>query len=273
MTSKGIGISLVLAVVIAGSAGVFAAWWLSPGNMAPVGVIPVASSSEPIRAVSTDIPKLGGTPSIKTAATETATAEEPTTERALSIIAFGDSITAGYGIALDDAYPAILEKLLRERGYNVRVTNMGVSGDTARAGAQRAEFVISKKPDIVILALGGNDMLRGIDPDVTRASLSEIIAALRAKNVEIILAGMMAPRNLGDAYVREFDAIYPELAETYHVPLVPFLLDGVALDPAQNQNDGIHPTVAGQRIIAEKNILPVLEPVVERMLSETAEGQ
>jgi len=180
------------------------------------------------------------------------------THATTTIIVFGDSITAGYGINSMDAYPAVLERKLRDVGYAVTVINSGVSGETSAGGLSRAEFVASQKPDIVILALGGNDMLRGIDPTSTRRNLAGIIETLKRSGATVILAGMRASANLGDAYVKQFDAIYPSLAREFDVPLVPFLLEGVALDPKLNQRDGIHPNEEGARVIAEQNILPML---------------
>lgn len=269
MTSKGIGMTLVIAVVFAGMAGIFFAWWFSPGNtVVPSGTL-AATSSVPIRAVSTDIPRLVEGPAAPSSV-EPATSSEPIA-RTTRIIAFGDSVTAGYGLPLDAAYPTLLEHALAAEGFNVSVINMGVSGDTASAGARRVDFALASDPDIVILALGGNDMLRGISPAVTRAELARIIAAFQAKEVVVLLVGMKAQRNLGDAYAEEFDAIYPDLAREYALPFAPFLLEGVALDPALNQSDGIHPTEAGQRIIAEENILPVLRPLLLRMSAPHAE--
>jgi acyl-CoA thioesterase-1 len=180
------------------------------------------------------------------------------------IVAFGDSITAGYGIDLADAYPSVLEGLLREAGYSVTVVNAGVSGETTAGGLRRVDFVISQKPDIVIVALGGNDVLRGIPPDNTRSNLSEIVEKFQGAGIRVILAGMRAPDNMGKTFQDEFDAMYPALAETYNTAFVPFLLEGVALDGALNQSDGIHPNPKGARIIAEQNIFPVLLPLLQR---------
>jgi acyl-CoA thioesterase-1 len=189
------------------------------------------------------------------------TSTDTVTSRKL-IVAFGDSITAGYGIALSEAYPKLLEEMLLARGHGVVVVNSGVSGETTAGGLRRAEFVAMQKPDIVLVALGGNDVLRGIPPSNTKENLAQIIAIFQNKGIRVVLVGMYAPENLGEVYVREFNALYPDLARTYAVPLVPFLLEGVALDPALNQNDGIHPNQAGARIIAEQNMFPILEPML-----------
>lgn len=174
------------------------------------------------------------------------------------IIVMGDSITAGLGVQLEEAYPALLEARLRAEGHAVRVVNSGVSGETTAGGLRRADFIARQKGDIVIVALGGNDALRGIDPAAAAVQLESIINILAQSGARVVLAGMYAPHNLGGAYVGSFDAIYPALAKKYALPLVPFLLEGVALDPALNQPDGIHPTPAGQRIIMEQNIYPVI---------------
>lgn len=174
------------------------------------------------------------------------------------IIVMGDSITAGLGVQLEEAYPALLEERLRAEGYAVRVVNSGVSGETTAGGQRRADFIARQKGDIVIVALGGNDALRGIEPAAAAVHLESIVKTLAQSGARVVLAGMYAPRNLGSAYVGSFDAMYPALAKKYALPLIPFLLEGVALDPALNQPDGIHPTPAGQRIIMEQNIYPVI---------------
>ncbi len=180
----------------------------------------------------------------------------------LTIVAFGDSITAGYGITVSEAYPQALENALRAKGYDVRVINSGVSGETTAGGLRRAEFVAAQKPHVVIIALGGNDVLRGITPASSKENLRGIIKIFKQAGIRILLAGMRAPNNLGPEYVQEFDAMYPALAKEYGLRLAPFLLDGVALDPIFNQNDGLHPNPVGAKIIAEKNILPELLPLL-----------
>ncbi len=185
----------------------------------------------------------------------------------LTVMAFGDSVTAGYGLALSESYPAQLEQILKDKGYAVRVINAGVSGETTSGGLRRVDFAISQKPDIIILALGGNDVLRGIDPETSQSSLEGMLKAFQNAGISVVLVGMKAPLNLGFKYVNTFNAIYPNLAKTFDVPLVPFLLDGVALDPTLNQSDGIHPNAAGARIVAEKNILPVLLPLLKQAKS------
>jgi acyl-CoA thioesterase-1 len=170
----------------------------------------------------------------------------------VSIVALGDSLTAGYGLPPEAAFPAQLEIALRERGYDVSVTNAGVSGDTAADGLARLEWSIP---------LGANDALRGIDPSVTRDALDDILAGLAARGQHVLLTGMLAPRNLGDAYAAAFDTIYPTLAEAHAVALYPFFLEGVAADSALNQADGIHPTAEGVGRIVE-GILPDVERLI-----------
>lgn len=181
------------------------------------------------------------------------------------IVAFGDSITAGYGIALADSYPAQLERALTHLEYEVVVVNSGVTGETSAGGLRRASFVAAQKPDIVLLALGGNDVLRGVDPASTRKNLASTIEIFEEAGARVILLGMYAPSNLGETYVNQFNAIYPALAKEYNIPLIPFLLDRVALVPSFNQQDGIHPNKEGARIIAEENILPKLEVLLQEI--------
>lgn len=207
------------------------------------------------------------TPSAGVVATTTvSTSSEASTAKPMpqSIVAFGDSITAGYGITIPEAYPKRLEEALLQRGINVRVINSGVSGETSAGGLRRASFVAVQKPDFVIIALGGNDVLRGIDPATTKANLAGIISIFQKESIIVILAGMKAPTNLGPVYVEAFDGLYPELAKEYGITLVPFLLEGVALEPSLNQADGIHPNQKGAVIIAENNILPTILPLLEK---------
>ena len=164
------------------------------------------------------------------------------------ILAFGDSLFAGYGVGERESYPAQLEAALRGQGHNVRVTNAGVSGDTSAAGLQRIEFVLDSlesPPELAIVELGGNDLLRGISPAETRENIGAILAELRERNVPVLLMGMRAPPNLGAAFVREFDGLYSEVAERYGAALVPFFLEPVYDKPELIQDDRIHPTAAG----------------------------
>lgn len=177
------------------------------------------------------------------------------------VMAFGDSLTAGYGLENAHSFPAVLEETLRGMGYNVRVTNAGVSGDTSAGGAARIAWALESAPELLILELGANDALQGISPDVTRANLAAIIEACRARGVTVLLAGMQAPRNMGEDYAARFDALYPGLAREYGVALYPFFLEGVALDRALNLDDGMHPNPAGVRVIVSR-----MAPVVAGML-------
>ncbi|HTT79555.1 MAG TPA: arylesterase [Stellaceae bacterium] len=171
------------------------------------------------------------------------------------ILAFGDSLTAGLGLPADDAFPAQLQARLAALGVKARVINAGVSGDTTADGRARLDWALADKPDLVILELGANDMLRGIDPRLARANLAAMIAAIRRSGAMVLLAGMKAAPNWGAAYQQSFDGIYPMLAREDHVALYPFFLDGVALDPKLNQADGLHPTARGVAIIA-RHIAP-----------------
>ena len=173
----------------------------------------------------------------------------------VKITVLGDSIAAGYGVKPEQAFPARLEAALKAQGRNVTILNQGVSGDTTAGGLDRLDWMLADKPDIVLVELGGNDALRGIDPAVTEKNLAAIVEKLQAAKVTVWLAGMMAPRNLGSDYVTAFDGLYKRIADKYKVPLYPFILDGVAQDPALNQADGLHPNPRGAEIVADK-LLP-----------------
>jgi acyl-CoA thioesterase-1 len=175
-----------------------------------------------------------------------------------SLVVLGDSLTAGYGLEPAQAFPARLEAALRERGHDVIVENAGVSGDTAKQGLERLEWSIDQNADAVIVELGANDALRGIDPNETRKSLDDIIAKLKARNLPVMIAGMQAPPNLGASYKELFDAIYPALARKHDVPLYPFFLDGVATEQDFNLEDGIHPNAQGVEEMV-KRMLPKVE--------------
>lgn len=177
------------------------------------------------------------------------------------IVAFGDSLTAGLGVAQEEAYPARLQRRLDERGLRYRVINAGVSGDTTAGGLRRVDWVLKSRPEFVILELGGNDGLRGLNLQQTKANLAEIIQRCQAASVKVILAGMKLPPNYGADYIKGFEAIYPALAKQYRLTLIPFFLDGVAGSTSLNQADGIHPTSEGYRIIADK-VLETLAPLL-----------
>jgi acyl-CoA thioesterase-1 len=178
------------------------------------------------------------------------------------IAVLGDSLAAGFGLAAEAAFPARLEAGLRARGVAVRVINAGVSGDTSAGGLARLDWTLDGSPglvpDLVIVELGSNDALRGLDPAETLVNLDAILTAIRDRGMTAMLAGMMAPRNLGREYAEDFDSIYPRLAEKHAIVLYPFFLDCVALDPALNQGDLIHPNGAGVGIIVERIIPFVL---------------
>ena len=177
------------------------------------------------------------------------------------IVALGDSLTAGWGLAADEAFPARLETRLRREGYTYRVVNAGVSGDTTAGGLRRVDWVLRARPEIVIVALGANDGLRAQSPQAMRANLEAIIARLQQADAGILLAGMRLPPNYGAEYTTQFEAVFPAVARSAKVALMPFLLDGVAADPRLNQPDGIHPTAAGHQVIADR-LWPYLLPLL-----------
>lgn len=180
---------------------------------------------------------------------------------ATRILAFGDSLTAGFGVAPGDAFPAQLAARLKADGYDVIVDNGGVSGDTTADGRARFDWAMGNRPDVVLLELGANDMLRGLDPKRAEANLDAMLGRLKAAKVKILLLGMRASSNWGADYQKSFDAIYPALSKKYDVPLYPFFLDGVALDPKLNQPDMLHPNPAGVAVIVSR-----VTPAVERLL-------
>jgi acyl-CoA thioesterase I len=179
------------------------------------------------------------------------------------VVALGDSLTAGLGVARDEAYPALLEARLRREGHAYRVVNAGVSGDTSAGGRRRVDWVLRSKPDIVIVALGANDGLRGLPVDQLRANLEAIVKRLQAAGARVLLVGMRVPPNYGDDYARAFAAVFPAVARRTGATLMPFLLDGVAGDARLNQADGVHPTAEGQRVIAA-----ALWPHLQRLLAQ-----
>jgi acyl-CoA thioesterase-1 len=186
-----------------------------------------------------------------------------TTPTKLAIL--GDSLVAGYGVKPEQAIPARLEAALKAEGRNIVVINHGVSGDTTAGGLDRVDWMLADKPDIVMVELGANDALRGLDPATAERNLDAIITRLKAAGVTVWLAGMLAPRNFGPEYTQQFDGLYKRLADKYNVPLYPFILDGVAQDAALNQPDGIHPNPKGVDIIVER-----LLPFVTKNLDDYA---
>ena len=179
------------------------------------------------------------------------------------VVALGDSLTAGLGVAPEEAYPALLEARLRREGFDYRVVNAGVSGDTSAGGLRRIDWALKLRPDVVIVALGANDGLRGQPPEALRDNLTRIVERAKVSGARVLLAGMRVPPNYGDEYARAFAAVYPQVARATGAPLAPFLLDGVAGDARLNQADGLHPTAEGQRVIAER-LWPHLKPLLRK---------
>jgi len=178
------------------------------------------------------------------------------------LVALGDSLTAGYGLASADSFPVQLQNALKNKGYNVSVINAGVSGDTVAGGLARLDWSIDEAADGVIIELGANDGLRGIAPDSTRRSLEEIVIRLTKRKIDLLLTGMVAPPNMGPDYGDTFNAIFPDLASKYNLVFYPFFLEGVAAIPALNQPDGLHPTAQGVKVIVA-NILPKVEELLK----------
>src|SRR6476469_10089609 len=176
----------------------------------------------------------------------------------IKLVVLGDSLSAGLGLPAQEAFPTKLQKALEDKGIEVGMTNAGVSGDTSSGGRDRLDWSVPDGTDGVIIELGANDALRGIDPDLTRTALTEIVQRLKARKIAVMLCGMLAPPNYGADYAARFNSIYPDLAKKFGVPLYPFFLDGVAADAKLNQADGIHPTAPGVDIIV-RNILPTVE--------------
>lgn len=186
------------------------------------------------------------------------------------LAALGDSLTAGYGLAPEEGFVSQLETALRERGYGVEVIDAGVSGDTTAGGLARLDWVLADDPDIVLVELGANDGLRGLDPGAAKSNLAAILDRLAADRIPTLLAGMYAPPNFGPAYVAEFNAIYPDLAETYDVRLYPFFLEGVATEPDLNLPDGLHPNAEGVSVIVEGILPDVIALMEDSGLAERA---
>lgn len=181
--------------------------------------------------------------------------------QSLRVLALGDSLTAGYGLPQEQGFVARLQAALDARGHDARIIDAGVSGDTTTGGAARLEWALGDGADAAIVELGGNDGLRGIDPEATRAALARIIETLQARGIPVLLTGMLAPPNMGEDYGARFNAVFPELAEAYGTRFYPFFLEGVAADTALNQADGIHPNAEGVEVIVE-NILPSVEALL-----------
>ncbi len=180
-----------------------------------------------------------------------------------TIVFFGDSLTAGFGLDPDEAYPALVQKKIDETGRPWRIVNAGLSGETTAGGLRRLDWILRQRMDVFVIELGGNDGLRGIPPETSRSNLQTMIERIRAKHprVTIVLAGMQLPANMGPEHTRRFAAIYPELAKANQAVLIPFLLDGVGGIPSLNQADGIHPTAEGHKIVAA-TVWQALQPLL-----------
>jgi acyl-CoA thioesterase-1 len=179
----------------------------------------------------------------------------------IKMVVLGDSLSAGYGLSAQAAFPMRLQKALADKGIKVDMINAGVSGDTTSGGRDRLDWSVPEGTEAVIVELGANDALRGVDPAVTRTALTEIVTRLKARNIAVLLCGMLAPPNYGSDYAARFNAIYDELSKSLGVPLYPFFLEGVAADAKLNQGDGMHPTADGVDVIV-KNILPKVEAFI-----------
>ncbi len=190
-----------------------------------------------------------------------APAQPPASKPGPLLVALGDSLTAGLGLDTDQAYPALLERRLRAEGFELTVVNAGVSGDTTAAGLRRAEWALAGDVRILIVALGGNDALRGLPVDQMKRNLDEIVSLARSRGIAVLLTGMEAPPNFGATYTAQFRNVFRELARKHDVAFMPFLLDGVAGDPALNQADQTHPNAEGAAIVAER-VREALEPLL-----------
>lgn len=186
------------------------------------------------------------------------------TANPIKVLAFGDSLTAGFGLPQEDGFVPVLEQALAAEGLAVEIVNGGVSGDTSAGGLARLGWSLADNPDLAILELGANDGLRGIDPASTKENLAQIIDQFQQNGVAVFLTGMLAPPNLGSEYAAEFNPIYPELADRFNVPLYPFFLEGVAADPNLNQSDGIHPNAKGVEVIVDR-ITPPLAKALQAL--------
>ena len=179
------------------------------------------------------------------------------------LMVYGDSLVAGYGLNAGEGFPEQLHQALTAAGRDVKVLNAGVSGDTTAGGLARLDWALSDKPDAVMIILGGNDLLRGLDPQQTRENLQQILTRLQARNIKILLCGMLAPVNLGAVYRQQFDSIYPELAARFNTGFYPFFLQGIALHPEFNQPDGVHPNKTGVAVITQ-SVLPAVLSILDK---------
>ena len=184
-------------------------------------------------------------------------------DRPLAVVGFGDSLMSGFQLPIQDSFTAQLEKALKDKGVNVTITNAGVAGETTTDGVSRLDWSVPEGTDLVILEFGANDALRGIDPAISEKNLSDILEKLKQRNVQVILAGMLAPPNMGNDYAEKFNAIFPRLAEKYDVPLYPFFLDGVATVKSLQLADGEHPNTQGVAKMVE-GFLPLMEKTISQ---------
>ena len=211
-----------------------------------------------------------GEPPAPAAREQSATPAPPTRAVAARprIVVLGDSLTAGLGLSPQESYPTLLQQKLDAGGFPYDIVNAGVSGDTSAGGLSRLDWALDGDVRVLIVALGGNDALRALPPDELKQNLSRIIERAQARHIRVLLAGMEAPPNFGRDYIVTFHQVYPALARQYQIPLVPFLLDGVAANPALNQRDGIHPTAEGARLVAD-TVWTALKPLVEEQQRAT----
>jgi len=227
--------------------------WLAVVALVAAGCSPADSPPSTERSPASSAPAAEATPA-------TSTSSVP------RIVILGDSLTAGLGIEKEQAYPALLQRRLDEEGLKYEVVNAGVSGDTTAGGLRRFDWATEGNTQVLVVALGGNDGLRGLPVSETRRNLAEIIERAQTRRIRVVLTGMEAPPNYGEQYTSEFRRTFTDLAAKYHVPLVPFLLEGVAGIPSLNNADGIHPNPQGARIV-ERNVWKALEPVLEELAS------
>jgi acyl-CoA thioesterase-1 len=197
---------------------------------------------------------------------------KPAMARSVRILALGDSLTAGFGLPAEAAFPARLERRLRAEGRDVTIVNAGISGDTTAGGRARLNWALADKPDLAIVALGANDALRGLDPALTRANLDAILTRLRQDGIGVLLVGMLAPPNYGRAFEAEFKAVFTDLAARHDVVFYPFFLEGIAGDSRLNQPDGLHPTAQGIDVIVER-ILPSVRILLDRHAKAATGGK
>ncbi len=233
--------------------------WRKLATLTLALLIPLATACGP--RVSDDAPAPRPTRPAPVAAAPAASGNASTTQKLPVVVFLGDSLTAGLGLNEDQAYPALLGRQLQQEGLPVRVVNAGVSGDTTAGGLSRLSWLLKQHPDVVVVALGANDGLRGLPVQEADRNLREIVRRTRAAGARVLLLGMQMPPNYGPEYTAQFSAMYPQIASDLNVPLLPFMLAGVGGNRDLNQADGIHPTARGQEIVA-KNVLPYMEKLL-----------